>query len=339
MRSDRLLATLLLLQTRSPVSATELAARLEVSVRTIYRDVEALSSAGVPVYAERGRSGGIALLPGYRTEVPGLSAEEAGSLFVALTGASHADLGLGDAWGSALRKVMASLPERHRDTASLIAERVLVDPARWGDRAVRPRLLDAVQAAVLDGRRLRIRYRSTGPDEHGYTLDPLGLVSKAGAWYLVAEHRKTLKTFRVDRILQAAVSDATARRRSGFDLAAAWTDLQRGYAATLRAVPVRVRVRRRILGRVLRMHGDGGECRDGGAAGDSPDDWVELVLRFPKLQAAQALLAHGAELEVLEPAELRTLLHARAEEVVSLYAPSTTASPNRCTARGPGRES
>ncbi|GAA1595743.1 helix-turn-helix transcriptional regulator [Actinoplanes couchii] len=304
MRPDRLLALLLLLQARSPRSATELGAELEVSVRTIYRDAEALSAAGVPVYAERGRSGGIALLPGYRTQVPGLSPDEARALFVLTTDRPHADLGLGDALGSALRKVLASLPAGHRDTADLIGRRVLVDPARWGAVDDRPAHLDRVQAAVLDGRRLRIGYGSAGAGTGTYTLDPHGLVHKAGVWYLVAEHRRIMKTFRVDRVRDATVLDTPARRRSGFDLAATWSGLQDRYAAARTAVAVRVRVRRHVLPRVLRLHGDA-QNREV-PPGDSA--WADLTLRFPVLDAAQALLAFGADVEVLEPAELRARL-------------------------------
>lgn len=131
MKSDRLLSILLLLQTRGLVTATELAERLEVSVRTIYRDIEALSASGVPVYAERGRHGGIALLPGFRTDVTGLIADEARALFVLAAEGAHAVLGLDEALGSALRKVMAALPEPHRPAAELTSRRILVDPVRW----------------------------------------------------------------------------------------------------------------------------------------------------------------------------------------------------------------
>jgi biotin operon repressor len=136
MRSDRLLSILLLLQTHQRVPAAELAERLEVSVRTIMRDVEALSSAGVPVYAERGRHGGICLLPGFRTDVTGLTADEARAMFVLVNDRSHAELGLGQAIGSALRKVMAALPEAHRDAADLISRRILIDPSRAHDSVV-----------------------------------------------------------------------------------------------------------------------------------------------------------------------------------------------------------
>jgi predicted DNA-binding transcriptional regulator YafY len=315
MRSDRLLTLLLLLQARSPRSATQLAQELEVSVRTVYRDAEALSTAGVPVYAERGRSGGIALMPGYRTQVPGLTPDEARALFVLTTDTAHTDLGLGDAIGSALRKVQASLPQGQQGPAELLRERVLVDPARWGASETRSEHLEVVQTAVLEGRRARVRYRSFGGRVGTYTLDPLGLVSKAGVWHLVAEHRRTLKTFRIDRIQAVAILDTPARRRSGFQLQAAWDAMQQEFTGSLRAVPVRIRVRRRILPRVLRLYDQGNAA---GAVGN-PEDWVEVTLRFPALAAAQALLAHGTDLEVLEPLSLGERLGELGRQVAELY--------------------
>jgi predicted DNA-binding transcriptional regulator YafY len=256
-------------------------------------------------------------MPGYRTTVPGLSPDEARSLFVVLAGNPHADLGQGDALGSALRKVMASLPSDHQDLAGLVAERVLVDPSKWGSTQARPPTFDAVQAAVYEGRRAKLRYRGSGGAERGYTLDPLGLVNKSGTWYLVAEHRSMVKTFRVDRIQRATNLDTPARRRSGFDLASEWERLQREYAESLAAVPVRVRVRKRIVARVLRLHGDAAaEIPD---PGDDPTAWVELTLRFPVLNAAQALLAHSDDLEVLDPPELRERFAELGRRITGLY--------------------
>ncbi|GAB6902236.1 helix-turn-helix transcriptional regulator [Kineosporia succinea] len=314
MKSDRLLALLLLLQARSPRPATELSERLEVSVRTIYRDAEALSSAGVPVYAERGRSGGIALLPGYRTQVPGLSGDEAAALFVLMTGTAHTDLGFGPSIGGALRKLLASLPGTQQDTAELIRERILVDPARWRAHDTRPEHLGTVQTAVLDTRRLRLHYRKSQGAEGTYTVDPLGLVHKAGVWHLIARHRQVTKNFRVDRVLDATVLDSNAHRPAGFDLQTTWHELQRDFSGSMRAVAVRVRVRRRILGRVLRMHGQETTVD----AGDD-EDWVGTTLRFPALEAARALLAHGDDLEILDPPELRDRFADLGHRIAAMY--------------------
>ena len=182
MKSDRLLSILLLLQTRGRVPAHELAERLEVSVRTIYRDVEALSSAGVPVYAERGRYGGIELLAGFRTDVTGLTADESRALFILAAQGAHAALGLDAALGSALRKVMAALPAPHRPAAEVASRRILVDATRWKG-GPRPAVdLDTLQDAVFADRRLRLRYRHSGDREpNTYTVDPYGTWSPT-AW-------------------------------------------------------------------------------------------------------------------------------------------------------------
>ncbi|MER6301607.1 HTH domain-containing protein, partial [Kitasatospora sp. NPDC001539] len=220
MKADRLLSILLLLQTRGRVPATELAERLEVSVRTIYRDVESLSAAGVPVFTERGRHGGINLLPGYRTDVTGLTADEARALFVLSAQGAHSDLGLDGALGSALRKVMAALPAPHRPAAERVSERILVDPARWM-QGPQPGAgsgpdLGELQYAVFADRRLRLCYRHSGtPAPVEYTVDPYGLVSKASVWYLVADLHGEPRLFRADRVLAAETTEEAVRRREG----------------------------------------------------------------------------------------------------------------------------
>ncbi|MEU0804953.1 WYL domain-containing protein [Streptomyces sp. NPDC005970] len=329
MKSDRLLAFLLLLQTHGQLSATDLAERLEVSVRTVFRDMEALSAAGVPVYAERGRNGGIALVPGYRTDVTGLTADEARALFVLLTDRTHADLGLGQAIGSALRKVMAALPEAHRGAADLVSRRILVDPVRWRTGPAPAVDLGDMQAAVFDDRRLRLRYRRGENGEvRTYTLDPYGLVDKAGIWYLVADHRGAPRMFRADRVIFAQVAEEPVRRRKGVELADVWDELRRQIDEAPADVGVVVRVRRGILGWFLRLHqadlaGPPPEAGAAGGDGNSPegDDegWAVLELRFRALGAARPLLAFGTDVEVVSPPELREELARVATDIASLY--------------------
>src|SRR5579859_7230743 len=195
MKSGRLLEMLLLLQARGQVTAAELAERLEVSPRTVYRDAEALSSAGVPIYTERGRAGGIRLLPGYRTDVTGLTQDEARALgfllhSVLTTGGAQEDLGLGTAARSAVLKVMRAVPEPFRPAAAATSHRILVDPAGWMRPPEPAGQLGVLQAAVFSGRRLRLRYRSSGEREPSQrVVDPYGLVCKSGIWYLVADQR------------------------------------------------------------------------------------------------------------------------------------------------------
>ncbi|MEV6243591.1 YafY family protein [Lentzea sp. NPDC051838] len=315
MRSDRLLSILLLLQTHGQLSAADLAERLEVSTRTIMRDVEALSAAGVPVYTERGRAGGIALLPGYRTDVTGLTADESRALFVLMTDQAHSDLGLGQALGSALRKVMAALPALQRPDADLVSRRVLVDPARWRT-SQQPVDLELLQRAVFSDRRLKLTYRH-GRDSQvrSYTLDPYGLVNKTGVWYLVADHRGQPKLFRVDRILSAAVVDEPVQRRDGLELADVWEPLRRVIDDIPDPISVTVSVRREVLGKFLRIHA-------ADLAAPPVDDGAETVvleLHFRALRAAETLLAFAGDAEVLAPQELRDLLARKAAEALAVY--------------------
>src|ERR1700760_1933581 len=247
MRSDRLLSIMLLLQTYGRLPSSALADRLEVSVRTIMRDVEALSAAGVPVYTVRGPEGGIALLSGFRTDVTGLTADEAQALFVLLSGSAHADLGLGQALGSALRKVVPALPTPYRPDPDQISRRILIDPVRWrgapGPGPASPDLA-TLQQAVLTDRRLRLRYPAgRDPRERTHTLDPYGLVNKAGVWYLVADHDGEPGLFRADRARSATVLAEPVRRRDGLGLAEVWETLRRGIDDVPASLAVTVRVR------------------------------------------------------------------------------------------------
>ncbi|MFF0447204.1 helix-turn-helix transcriptional regulator [Streptomyces sp. NPDC004609] len=320
MKSERLLSILLLLQTRGLVPAAELAERLEVSVRTIYRDIEALSSSGVPVYAERGRHGGIALLPGFRTDVTGLTEDESRALFVLADQGAHSDLGLDEALGSALRKVMAALPEPHRPAAELTSRRILVDPARWLAR--QPAVdLDALSTAVFTDRRLRLRYRRRGATEPGaYLLDPYGLVVKAGVWYLVADKSGSPRLFRADRVVSATVVDEPVRRRPGLELADVWETLRGDLEQRPRALRVTALVRTSSLELFVRLNGlrlasdPVPEGQDG--------TWTRLELGYTSLMETRTLLTFGTDLVVLSPPEVREMLADTAAAVAGLYADS-----------------
>ncbi|MEV5879803.1 YafY family protein [Streptomyces sp. NPDC052101] len=317
MKSDRLLSILLLLQTRGRVPASELADRLEVSVRTIYRDIEALSASGVPVYAERGRHGGIELLAGFRTDVTGLTADESRALFILAAQGAHAALGLDAALGSALRKVMAALPAPHRPAAEVTSRRILVDATRWKSGPQQAVDLEALQDAVFSDRRLRLRYRHSGEREpRTYTVDPYGLVAKAGVWYLVADRRGAPQLFRADRIRTARRLDEPVRRRPGVELADAWEVLRRQVEEREGGIEVTVRVRRERLDmfrRVAAAHLAAGPDDDG------ESEWVTARLAYPVLGAVRQLLAFADHVEVLDPPEARAELLAAARSVTALY--------------------
>ncbi|MDQ8701966.1 YafY family protein [Streptomyces sp. LHD-70] len=319
MKSERLLSILLLLQTRGRVPAHELAERLEVSVRTIYRDVEALSGSGVPVYAERGRHGGIALLPGYRTDVTGLTADESRALFVLAAEGTHAALGLDSAIGSALRKVMAALPAPHRPGAELAARRILVDPVRWLG-GPRPAVdLEALQDAVFSDRRIDVRYRHSGRSAaRDYTVDPYGLVSKAGVWYLVADRDGAPRLLRVDRVEAAEVTGEPVRRRPGVELADVWEELRRRVEDRSGAIVVEARVRRPWLDMFVRMNGAYMTALP--AEGLDDEDWVPVRLAFGDIREIRQLLSFADRAEVLSPSEARRELARAASSIVGLYA-------------------
>ena len=330
MKSGRLLEILLLLQARGQVTAGELAERLEVSARTIYRDAEALSSAGVPIYTERGRAGGIRLLPGYRTDVTGLTADEAQALFVLSTGGAQEDLGLGTAARSAILKMMRAVPEPFRPAATATSQRILVDPAGWMRTAEPTGLLGVLQAAVFTDRRVRLGYRSSGqraPRER--VVDPYGLVCKAGIWYLVADQDGEPRLFRVSRVTSAVADEAPVRRRDGVELAELWEALRRQVEDRPAGVAVVARVRRERLDMFLRICAanlaedvaDGGaDGAEDGADGGADAGWVVVRLRFAAVPAARTLLSFGADVEVVSPAEVRADLATVAAAVAARYA-------------------
>ena len=312
MKSGRLLEMLLLLQARGRVTAAELAERLEVSTRTVYRDAEALSSAGVPIYTERGRAGGIALLPGYRTDVTGLTKDEARALFVLTTGGVHEDLGLGAAARSAVLKVMRAVPAPFQPAAVATSQRILVDPAGWMRGREAAGSLGVLQAAVFSERRLRLGYRSSGQREASErVVDPYGLVCKAGIWYLVADQEGEPRLFRVSRVVSAAVDEAPVRRRDGVELGALWEELRRQVEERPAEIRVVVRVRRDWLDMFLRMNAT--------HLVDGDDEWARVRLRFAAVMAARTLLSYGANVEVVSPPEVRAEIARVAAEVVAHY--------------------
>ncbi|WP_416973825.1 helix-turn-helix transcriptional regulator [Streptomyces sp. 4F14] len=316
MRADRLLSILLLLQTRERVTHVELAEHLEVSVRTVYRDVEALSAAGVPVWTERGRSGGVRLLPGYRTDVTGLTSDESRALFVLATEGAHDALGLGDAMRSALRKVMAALPAPYRGDAERTSRRILVDPARWmrGTETSDDWDLGVLQHAVFTDRRLLLTYRS-GDVPRTYAVDPYGLVSKAGVWYLVADRDGEPRLFRADRVQSATLLDEPVHRRSGQDLASVWTALRTRFEGPPAGLRVQCRIRHDQLTVFQRLF-----ARNLPSAPTSLDtEWCSAELAFEELADIRGLLAMGGSVEVTAPPEAVAELAAVTAELNKIY--------------------
>jgi predicted DNA-binding transcriptional regulator YafY len=293
MRAERLLRILLLLQTRGQATVSQLSRDLKVSPRTIQRDLDALSLAGVPIYSVRGRGGGWALLPDYRTRFTNLSPAEAMSVFVGATAHVLADLGMDAANDQGLRKLLAALPEGIRRDAEFARQRLLVDHTGWDDRHQTPPWLDVCRQGLWEERRVEITYRDR---THPFTVAPLGLVAKARAWYLVAARdNDAIRTFRVDRVTSASLTEQAFSRPEDFDLAHHWTLAQERFRRTFPSYPVVLRVRDHALRRF----------KPALAVAQEPDGWSRLETDLENIDEACAIvLALAGDAVVVEPAAL-----------------------------------
>lgn len=310
MRADRLLSILLLLQAHGRMNAGDLAERLEVSRRTVLRDLDALSGAGVPVATDRGPKGGAYLLEGYRTDLTGLTEPELEALLAFGGQGPAADLGLGPALDQASRKLAAAAGPRR--SVGRLKERVFIDGATWFRSARVPSHLARVQDALWSNRRLRLSYRRDVDRVVERTVEPYGLVCKAGVWYMLAGVRGETRTYRVSRIEGAQLLDETFDRPVGFDLGVAWTAAVGRFRDTAPPrVAVKVRVDPSVSAQFSRIVGEQIVER----AGDGV-----VVLDFPACEAAVSpLAAFGSRVEVLEPDELRQRLAELGSQLSGLY--------------------
>jgi predicted DNA-binding transcriptional regulator YafY len=310
---------LLLLQARARLTAAQLAGELDVSVRTVQRDVEALAAAGVPVYSERGRDGGYRLVDGYRSRLTGLDSGEAQALVAfGATAAAH-ELGLGQALLSARLKLVAALPAPLRREALGAAGRFHLDAPGWFTARRATPHLAALAAGVFGDLAVAGRYRGK-QGARDCRLEPFGLVLKAGRWYVVAREGGAVRGYLADRFEQVAVTGEQFTRPDGFDLGAFWASWRDEFERGLAVVTVSVLARPGCLRR-LRQSVEPAHASD--VAWDAlPDEsgWVRLQLPFEKLEYAHAaLLGFGAEVEVLGPPELRGQMSATAAALSALY--------------------
>jgi predicted DNA-binding transcriptional regulator YafY len=328
-RASRLVSILLLLQTRGRMTAQELADELEVSVRTIYRDVDSLGEAGVPVYGDRGPAGGYQLLDGYRTRLTGLTADEAASLFLAGVPGPAAELGLGTVLATAQLKLLAALPPELRSRAGRIQERFHLDAPGWYADAEQAEYLASVADAVWSQHAIRVHYRRWG-GEVWRTLEPLGVVLKGGAWYLVARATGQVRTYRVSRILELETLGERFERPEAFDLAAYWRAWSEEFQERRFRGEVVVRLSPRGL-ELLNVLSDPTTARRVTASVGPPDrdGWVQAVLPVESLRHAEVnLLRLGADAEVLAPSELRARIAATACVLADLYRSSEPGLPS-----------
>ncbi|MFS8103929.1 YafY family transcriptional regulator [Lentzea alba] len=319
MRADRLVATLLLMQARGRVTAKELAEELEVSVATARRDLEALSTAGVPVYPQPGRGGGWALIGGARTDLSGLTSAEAQALFLIAGPAAS----VAPQVKSALRKLVRALPQTFRADAEAAAEAVVIDTAGWGeDTQDRPVLVSVLQKAVVERIRVRLTYQKRGTPPTGRVVDPWGLVDKDGIWYFIAGTDQGQRTFRVDRILGATLTGTPSQKPPEFELRSAWDSVvtaieqRRSETASVMLVPTQfIKVFQHMHGRhctVLEEIGD--QVR------------VELTAPRP-LDIARNVAGWGGLITVESPDEVEEHLARIGAELVSRYQRASPAGP------------
>ncbi|WP_028813033.1 helix-turn-helix transcriptional regulator [Streptomyces flavidovirens] len=323
MRASRLVQILLLLQTRGRMTAARLAEELEVSVRTVYRDVEALHAAGVPLYGDAGHAGGYQLLAGYRTRLTGLTTDEAEALFLSGIPGPAAELGLGSVLAAAQLKLRASLPAALRGHVDRMQARFHLDAPGWYAEDDPVPYLPQVADAVWNGTVLAVRYRRwKEPTDVDRRLEPYGLVLKAGRWYVVAGPGP--RTYRIDQILELRTLDEEFEHGppEGFDLAAYWRQYRADFHAGLHRAEAVVRISPRGAARLT------GAAAEAVAATGTPEpagDWIRAVLPIETTGHAHGqFLGLGAEVEVLEPTELRESLRETARELGALYA---TGSP------------
>ncbi|SDO98201.1 Predicted DNA-binding transcriptional regulator YafY, contains an HTH and WYL domains [Streptomyces sp. cf386] len=324
MRADRLVSLVLLLRQRGRLTADTLARELEVSTRTVLRDIEALSAAGVPVYAERGRHGGFALLPGFQTELTGLNHDEALALLTAGSGRGEQVFGLGSALASAMRKVVDALPESHRASASDAAQRFLVDPDTdlLSRRLVMDEVPDTtmieVRRAVLAGHKLRIHYAATGRTAQWRTVDPIGLVTVRDRGYLLATRSGADRTYRLSRVLAAEELPEPAQRPNRVDLDRIWRERSAQFLSGGDHITVLVRVnptrREDLLDTALAVRAEEPDA----------DGWLRLEVTFQDSRHAEwALWQLNMDAEALAPQSLRTCLRDRAAAMAARYGDSS----------------
>jgi predicted DNA-binding transcriptional regulator YafY len=325
MRASRLLSILMLLQSRGRLSAQALADAAEVSVRTVYRDVDELSAAGVPLWAERGRNGGFQLKPGWRTRLDGLTEPEAKAMFFGGLPGPASQLGLGEAMASAQLKLMAALPDDWRDDARRVSSRFHLDPIDWYRGDAPADQLPAVAQAVWAEQRIHVRYDSwNGVVER--TLEPLGLVLKAGVWYLAAAApSKPPRTYRVSNILALTATDQGFARPRQFELARYWSESTQRFEAELYRDEALLLVSARGFWLLERASRAVAESAQRSVEPSDEEGWVRVTIPIESVEhAADQVLRLGADAQVLAPVALRVRLRETIERMSALYGGSAS---------------
>ena len=329
-RADRLVAILLLLQSHGQLTAADLAERLETSERTIRRDLDSLSAAGVPVYAQRGRGGGWALLGGHKLNLSGLTAEEAEALFLVAGPDALTGLGIEPGVRSALRKLLAALPAPLRQQASAASEAVHVDPVAWGRRPQeRPHHLDTLREAVVAGVQVDLTYAKYRQPATERRVHPFGLVAKSGTWYLIAGTAAGLRTFRVSRVQRVTLTADAVERPEDFDLATAWESVVDQFPHHDNTVPVELEADAAVVRQLM------SSFEPWTTVTVHPDDGHQarrrVTVMFPERStfAAYQLVSFGSRITVLGPPEVRAEMAQIGEDLRAAYGATADAPPVR----------
>ncbi|MGD2155961.1 MAG: WYL domain-containing protein [Anaerolineales bacterium] len=325
MRADRLLSILMILQIREQVTAKELSEELEVSVRTIYRDVTALCSAGIPIYTERGPGGGISLIESYRTDLTGLTKDEVRALFLLNPPTALDELGLGHEFKAALLKLSAALPSSQRQDEERTRQRFFLDWNDWNDSGDRfPKIhLQTIQEALWEDISLKLKYLSSlgdWIDPLEVEVEPYGLVAKNGEWFLVCKHVDHIKVIRIQDFIEASKTGKEFSRPEDFDLINFWTNWCHDYKKLRPTYKVTVRVSPDLIPHLQAVLGDAILQSDELSAPADEDGWITLTLLFEYLEKARSrLLGFGRAVEILEPHALRMSLIDYADQVLNFY--------------------
>jgi predicted DNA-binding transcriptional regulator YafY len=320
MRADRLLSILMLLQTRGQITARELAKRLEVSERTIYRDIEALSTAGVPVYAERGPGGGCMLAEGYRTNLTGLTEDEVLTLFTPGMSRSLADLGVGRALEAALLKLLAALPSSHQQDIEHNRQRLYIDTVGWYYTSEASPFLHTLREAAWKDRKVHLTYRKNTGEITERIVDPLGLVIKAGIWYLVALSHGNYRVFRISRVRNVILLNEPCERPPDFDLEQYWITWSASFRTTWSTYKAKIRVSPSLIPILPQIMGE--SIHKSIEEADTPDaeGWITITTEFDSHNhALHIILSSGTHVEVLEPQEMRQAVIQTATGIVEFY--------------------
>ena len=320
MRADRLLSLLMLLQTRGRMTADQLSSELEVSERTIYRDLDALSSAGIPVYAERGPGGGCALLENYRTTLTGMTEEEVRALFMLSIPTPLAKLGVSEELKTALLKLSAALPASQQRNEVKVRQRIHLDSTWWFQSEEPTPFLSEAHQAVWEDRKLLLTYRLRFGGEAQRLVEPYGLVAKAGIWYLLFKRDARFRILRISELLDAKLTDEPFNRPPDYDLEECWKICCEEYEKNRSFYPVLVRVAPNFVHYLPLYFGDPIREKIKQAGPPDAEGWIKLTLPFETLEAARdRILGFGRAVEVLEPKPLRKSIIDFATQIVEFY--------------------